>query len=361
MSHLGNLKRNLYEIQNDLFELEKGKPFGYEFCDIIKDLNAVQKGCVKFKNVVMKKEVLPSRYVKPVGFMIEGDDESQLNDWIDHLNKSILNLDDSLRSSKNYNDIYKFVRHINAIEKNALKIINHIKQLDRSFQQQGGAWDDDIKRNMEELSSIGKEIEDKLVHTSSIIDGIESEYQKMKPIYDEKMKIYADNCFPECSISDGKWAGQASCTKDIAQERKAREYFNDNLSRKPGNIFLDKNTKNIQEIDPLYRCKSSAAQVENEEMSAAQLMAKARALRNASSDAVSLESAAAFGKKQLDCFPKCALNDLGQWKGTEDCLSTDEVDQEARARTKWKRENARNLTDDDKYQTVIDPKYRCSS
>jgi hypothetical protein len=329
MSHLGNLKKNLYEIQHDLFELEKDRPFGYEFCDIIKDLNAVRNGCVKFKNVVMKKEVLPSRYIKPVGFMIEGD-ESQLNDWIDHLNKSILNLDNSLRFSKNYNDIYKFVRHINAIEKNAVKIINHIKQLDRrSFQQQGGAWDDDIKKNMEELSSIGKEIADKLAHTSSIIDGIESEYQKMKPIYDEKMKIVADNCFPECSIADGKWAGQGSCVgHEIEQEKKARKYFNDNS--KPGNIYLEirnQTTKNKQEIDPIYRCKSSSA-----------------------------VATAAGG----DCFPKCSLNDLGQWKGSEDCMSTDEVFQETRARTKWQRENAKTLTDDDKYKTVIDPKYRCA-
>lgn len=323
MSHLRNLKKNLYEIQHDLFELEKDRPFGYEFCDIIKDLNAVRNGCVKFKNVVMKKEVLPSRYIKPVGFMIEGD-ESQLNDWIDHLNKSILNLDDSLRSSKNYNDIYKFVRHINAIEKNAVKIINHIKQFDRSFQQQGGAWDDDIKRNMEELSSIGKEIADKLAHTSSIIDGIESEYIKMKPIYDEKMKIYADNCFPECSIVDGKWVGTATCVgPDKIQEQKARRYYNNNVSN-----VLDPRYKNTVEIDPIYRCKSSSA-----------------------------VATAAGG----DCFPKCSLNDLGQWKGSVDCMSTDEVFQETRARTKWQRENAKTLTDDDKYQTVIEQKYRCAS
>ena len=322
MSHLRNLKKNLYEIQYDLFEIEKGNPFGYEFCDIIKDLNAVRNGCVKFKNVVMKKEVLPSRYIKPVGFMIEGD-ESQLNDWIDHLNKSILNLDDSLRFSKNYNDIYKFVRHINAIEKNALKIINHIKQLGRSFQQQGGAWDDDIKRNMEELSTIGKEIGDKLTHTSSIIDGIESEYQKMKPIYDEKMKIVADNCFPECSIVNGKYAGPRGCGgKDIDQEKRARgyyNYYNASNSVDPTNF-----TKTV-EIDPIYRCKSS--------------------------------SAAAGG----DCFPKCSLNDIGQWKGSEDCMSTDEVLQETRARARWARDNSRPLTDDDKLQTVIEQKYRCAS
>jgi hypothetical protein len=321
---LQKLKQNLYEIQNDLFDLEKAKrPFGYEFCDIIKDLNAVRKGCVKFKNAVMKKEVLPSRYIKPVEFMIEGDE--LLNTWIDRLNQNILNLDDSLLSSKTYNDIHKFVRQINSIENYALKIINHIKQLDHSFKQQGGAWSDDLAQNMAELSSIGKLIGDKMNQTSSIIDGIESEYQKMKPIYDEKMKIYADNCFPECSIVNGKWVGQESCTTatDIEQEKKAREYFNEH--RKPGNKYLDKKTKNIQEIDPLYRCKSSAA---------AQL--------------------------KLDCFPKCALNDSNQWKGTEDCVSTDEIDQEARARTKWERENERNLTDDDKYATVIDLKYRCS-
>ena len=335
MNNLMNLKYNLFDIQNKLHKLENSSSFKYAFCDIIKDLKSIRNGCSKFKNAVMKKEVLPSRYIKPVRFVVEGQGSDEFNHMINHINKNILNLDDSLLSSKNYNDIYKFVRTINSIEKNALKLLNYINSFDhRSVEQRGGgSWDEDFKVKMDELSSIGTQLSVKMNETSSLIQGLEDEYTKMKPIYDEKMKIVADNCFPECSIVDGKWAGQGSCAgHEVEQEKKARKYFNDHL--KPGNIYLEirnSKTKNKQEIDPLYRCKSSST---------------------------AAAPVAAVG----DCFPKCALNDLGQWKGWSACTSTDEISQEERARTKWETENSQKLeigTDD--FLTVIDPKYRCAS
>jgi len=320
-----NLKDNLFDIQQNINILENSSSsFKYAFSDIIKDLKAIRNGCSKFKNAVMKNDILPSRYIKPVRFIVEGEGSDEFNIMIDHINKNILNLDDSLLSSKNYNDIYKFVQMIHSIEKNALKLLNYIRGYDRSIQRGGGSWDDDLKVKMGELYTIGNQLTVKMNHTDSLINSLEAEYTKMKPIYDEKMKIYADNCFPECSIVNGKWAGTASCTgNDKKQEQKARLYYNNNVSN-----VLDPRYKNTVDIDPIYRCKSSSA-----------------------------VASAAVG----DCFPKCSLNDLGQWKGSEDCISSDEVFQETRARTKWQEENSKTLTDDDKFVTVIDPKYRCAS
>jgi len=330
MEQLHNLRENLLEMYDDI-HLLRNNNFGFQYCDILKELNKILKGCEKFKHVVMTKNVVPSSFIKPLDFF-ENAEDSEINEVIHRINKKILKLDESLLSSKNYNDIYKFVRNLDSVERDVSKLIRFIKG-SSSSQQTGGGGIDDIANNVEKLSQIGKEVETKLVETSSLINRLEEEFTKMNPVYTEKLDQMHEVCFPKCSIKDGKWAshwptGMEPCSvEDIAQEKKAREYFNANLN---GRIYLDTKSKNKQVIDNV--CKDDFVPAP------------------APSDAAVVND--------TNCFPACSIFE-GKWAGFSNCKKQD-MKKEQAARENYKLKTGKVLLQGrHDFKEIIDPKYIC--
>lgn len=335
MEQLHNLRENLLEMYDDIHLLQNNN-YGFQYCDILKELNRIHKGCEKFKHVVMKKNVLPSNFIKPIPFL--ENDDSEINEVIHRLNTKILKLDESLLSSKNYNDIYKFVRNLNSVERDVSKLIRFIKGNGSS--QGGGGGMDAIADNVDKLSQIGKEVQNKLVETSTLIDRLEEEFNKMNPVYTEKLAQMQDVCFPKCSIAaDGTWINTTRCgnKEDIAQTKKATTYFNDN--RTGTQLFLDRDSKYKQVIDKSKICETDASK---------------SVIEASSKTAASVESSSGG-----DCFPKCSIFN-GKWVGPRECQKVEEMKKEQAARENYKNKTGTVLFQgrDDLF-TVIDPQYIC--
>jgi hypothetical protein len=120
-----------------------------------------------------------------------------------------------------------------------------------------------------------------------------------------------------------------SCSvEDIAQEKKAREYFNANLN---GRIFLDPKSKNKQVIDNV--CKDDFVPAP------------------APSDAAVVND--------TNCFPACSIFE-GKWVGFSNCKTNQDMRKEQAARENYRIKTGKELRQGkDDFKQIIDPKYIC--
>lgn len=162
--YIKNIKSKLQEI---IYKLKKNPTIQTKHLEIqLENIYEIEQGCELFLHEVLKSNVLPSQYIKPIKLEFS---DLRVNKLINQINKKINQLDEKFLTCTTYKDIQLFLNFINTIKRSLNKLKYYMLNSIYNETQYGGGNIDDVEINLDQIIVINKNIAEKLENIALIL------------------------------------------------------------------------------------------------------------------------------------------------------------------------------------------------